>query len=66
MSALCLLQLEGDISDQSRGRFDSGLSVPQVRHARAHRYACMFVPRCAWQDGEAAALKRNYGTYIYI
>ena len=23
-------QLEGDISDQSRGRFDPGLSVPQV------------------------------------
>lgn len=25
------MQLEGEISDQSRGRFDPGLSVPQVR-----------------------------------
>ena len=29
--SVLVFKLEGDISDQGRGRFDLGLSIPQVR-----------------------------------
>ncbi len=32
--SVLVMKLEGDVSDQARGRFDSGLSMPQVSPAK--------------------------------